>query len=76
MRKREEVLAMTNHNMLMTATKNLAKHFLPNVICKVEYSTNVLNRRHNYRDMIKGRENGISPIYNSVEAGYVMPILH
>ncbi len=67
---------MSNHSMLITATKNLAKSFLPNLVCKVEYSANIMNRNHNRRDMIKGRENGITPIYNAVEASYIIPMMH
>lgn len=67
---------MANRSMLITAAKNLSKSFLPNLICKVEYSTNIMNRNHNRRDMIRSSENGIVPIYNAVEASYIIPMMH
>lgn len=67
---------MTNRSILITATKDLARSFLSDLICKVEYSANVLERRHNERDMNTRKENGIIPIYNAVDAGYIMSMMH
>ncbi|MBE6128539.1 MAG: hypothetical protein E7185_04630 [Erysipelotrichaceae bacterium] len=67
---------MSNKNMLITTAKKLTRSFLPSLVCKVEYSTHVMERNHYRRNMTGGHEIGIVPMYNNIDAGYIMPMMH
>lgn len=67
---------MSEKNMLITTAKKLTRSFLPALVCKVEYSTYVMERSYYRRKMASGHEIGIVPMYNTADAGYIMPMTH